>query len=129
VVERKRIYSRLIIIFYKKYEYKEGELEEREFSGDEVKEYQDLTLEGLHSIPAVFKNNTTTNTQFKTSVYGLSDYTNSQSIFQSIDETMSQQMTALRFARPKRLISEDMLQVTATGQVNQFNDFETDFSI
>jgi len=117
------------IIFYKKYEYKEGTLEERDFNSDEVKEYQDLTLEGLHTIPAVFKNNTTTNTQFKTSVYGLSDYTNSQSIFQAIDETMSQQMTALRFARPKRLISEDMLQVTATGQVNQFNDFETDFDI
>lgn len=117
------------IITYKKFEYKDGKLEERAFKGEELEEYATVTLNGLQTIPAVFKNNTTTNTQFKTSIYGLSDYTNSQSLFQAIDETLSQQMTALRFARPKRLISEDMLGVTPTGARNEFNDFESDFEI
>ena len=80
-------------------------------------------------LPAVLKNNTATNTQFKGAPYGVSDYNNSQSLFNSMDEVLSQMMTAIRFARPKRFISEDLLQNTPTGRKAQFDDFETDYEI
>jgi hypothetical protein len=38
-------------------------------------------------------------------------------------------MTAIRFARPKRFISEDLLVNTASGRKAQFDDFETDYEI
>jgi hypothetical protein len=46
-----------------------------------------------------------------------------------MDEVLSQMMTAIRFARPKRFISEDLLVNTATGRKAQFDDFETDYEI
>jgi hypothetical protein len=114
-------------ITYKKYKYKDGKTVEVSFEPSERAEYEDMIINV--PLPAVLKNNTSTNTQFKGAPYGVSDYTNSQSIFNALDEVLSQMMTAIRFARPKRFISEDLLQNTPTGRKAQFNDFETDYEI
>lgn len=114
-------------ITYKKYKYKQTDLVEVDFEPEEREEYQDVIINV--PLPAVLKNNTATNTQFKGAPYGISDYANSQSIFNSMDEVLSQMMTAIRFARPKRFISEDLLLNTATGRKAQFDDFETDYEI
>jgi hypothetical protein len=114
-------------ITYKKYQYKDGKQVEMDLTASEREEYEDMVVNV--PLPAVLKNNTATNTQFKGAPYGVSDYANSQSIFNSLDEVLSQMMTAIRFARPKRFISEDLLQNTPTGRKAQFNDFETDYEI
>jgi hypothetical protein len=87
------------------------------------------TWNGMSSIPAVYKANTAINTQFKNSLYGMSDYNNSQSLFQQLDENISQLGTSIRFARPKRFISGDLLDENAAGRKQEFDDFETDFDI
>ena len=114
-------------ITYKKYMYKNGKRQEVPFESSEAEQYEDIIVNV--PLPAVLKNNTATNTQFKGAPYGVSDYANSQSIFSALDEVLSQMMTAIRFARPKRFISEDLLQNTPTGRKAQFNDFETDYEI
>ena len=114
-------------INYKKYKYKQAELLEVGFTNEELEEYQDIIINV--PLPAVLKNNTATNPQFKGAPYGISDYTNSQSIFNSLDEVLSQMMTAIRFARPKRFISEDLLLNTVTGRKAQFDDFDTDYEL
>jgi len=114
-------------ITYKKYKYQQAKLSEITFEAEEREEYQDMIVNA--PLPAVLKNNTAINTQFKGAPYGLSDYANSQSIFNSLDEVLSQMMTAIRFARPKRFISEDLLVNTASGRKSQFDDFETDYEI
>jgi A118 family predicted phage portal protein len=114
-------------ITYKKYKYQQAKLVEATFEPQELKEYEDVIVNA--PLPAVLKNNTAINTQFKGAPYGLSDYANSQSIFNSLDEVLSQMMTAIRFARPKRFISEDLLVNTASGRKSQFDDFETDYEI
>ena len=114
-------------ISYKKYKYKQTELVEDDFTAEEREEYEDIIVNA--PLPAVLKNNTATNTQFKGSPYGVSDFNNSQSLFNSLDEILSQMMTAIRFARPKRFISQDLLLNTPTGRKAQFDDFETDYEI
>jgi len=114
-------------ITYRKYQYKQAKLVEVDFNRDEREEYQDMILNT--PLPAVLKNNTAINTQFKGAPYGVSDYANSQSLFNSMDEVLSQMMTAIRFARPKRFISQDLLVNTPTGRKAQFDDFETDYEI
>jgi A118 family predicted phage portal protein len=130
-IEIHEIYRKVNIdqteIMYKKYKYRDGKQVEIDFEPNEREEYQDMVINV--PLPAVLKNNTSTNTQFKGAPYGVSDYTNSQSIFNALDEVLSQMMTAIRFARPKRFISEDLLQNTPTGRKAQFNDFETDYEI
>lgn len=115
-------------ITYKKYQYKGVEKIEVGFNKAEAEEYEKRILTGLQ-LPAILKNNTTTNTQFKNSYYGLSDYNNSQSIFNALDEDLSQMLTAIRFNRPKRFLSEDLLVNTYTGTKAEFNDFETDYEV
>lgn len=114
-------------ITYKKYKYVRTELTEIDFTPDEREEYVDMVINT--PLPAVLKNNTTVNTQFKGAPYGISDYVNSQSIFNAMDEVLSQMLTAIRFARPKRFISEDLLVNTPTGRKAQFDDFETDYEV
>jgi len=114
------------LITYRKFMYKGTELVEVSFSGADVEKYQDVLISGIDA-PAVLKNNTATNTQFKGSYYGLSDYNNSQSIFNALDEDLSQMLTAIRFNRPKRFLSEDLLVNTFTGSKAEFDDFETDY--
>jgi len=114
-------------ITYKKYQYKQAKLVEAGFDKEELEEYEDIILNT--PLPAVLKNNTAVNTQFKGAPYGISDYANSQSLFNSMDEVLSQMMTAIRFARPKRFISEDLLVNTVSGRKAQFDDFETDYEI
>lgn len=114
-------------ITYKKYKYQDGKTVEISLTAEERQDYEDIVVNV--PLPAVLKNNTATNTQFKGAPYGISDYSNSQSLFNSMDEVLSQMMTAIRFARPKRFISEDLLQNTPTGRKAQFNDFETDYEI
>jgi hypothetical protein len=114
-------------INYKKYKYNRTELVEIDFTSEEKERYQDIIINT--PLPAVIKNNTSTNNQFKGAPYGVSDYTNSQSIFNALDEVLSQMMTAIRFARPKRFISEDLLVNTPTGRKAQFDDFEQDYEI
>jgi len=114
-------------ITYKKYKYKQTDLVEIDFTTEERELYQDISINV--PLPAVLKNNTSTNNQFKGAPYGVSDYTNSQSIFNALDEVLSQMMTAIRFARPKRFISEDLLVNTPQGRKAQFDDFEQDYEI
>jgi hypothetical protein len=114
-------------ITYKKFKYQQAKLVDVDFTNEEREEYQDMIINT--PLPAVLKNNTAINNQFKGAPYGVSDYTNSQSIFNALDEVLSQMMTAIRFARPKRFISEDLLVNTATGRKAQFDDFETDYEI
>ena len=114
-------------ITYKKYKYEQAKLVDVGFNSDEAEEYEDIILST--PLPAVLKNNTAVNTQFKGAPYGISDYANSQSLFNSLDEVLSQMMTAIRFARPKRFISEDLLVNTVAGRKSQFDDFETDYEI
>ena len=114
-------------ITYKKYKYEQAKLVDVGFNSDEAEEYEDIILST--PLPAVLKNNTAVNTQFKGAPYGISDYANSQSLFNSLDEVLSQMMTAIRFARPKRFISEDLLVNTVAGRKAQFDDFETDYEI
>jgi len=114
-------------IKYKKFKYKQTELVEIDFTPEEAERYQDIVINV--PLPAVIKNNTSTNNQFKGAPYGVSDYANSQSIFNALDEVLSQMMTAIRFARPKRFISEDLLVNTPTGRKAQFDDFEQDYEI
>ena len=114
-------------ITYKKHKYQQAKLVEIGFDKDELEEYEDVIINT--PLPAVLKNNTAVNTQFKGAPYGISDYANSQSLFNSMDEVLSQMMTAIRFARPKRFISEDLLVNTVSGRKAQFDDFETDYEI
>lgn len=114
-------------ITYKKFKYKKTELVEVPFTSEEAERYQDVSINV--PLPAVLKNNTSTNNQFKGAPYGISDYTNSQSIFNALDEVLSQMLTAIRFARPKRFISEDLLVNGPTGRKSQFDDFEQDYEI
>ena len=114
-------------ITYKKFKYEQAKLVDVGFSKEELEQYEDIILNT--PLPAVLKNNTAVNTQFKGAPYGISDYANSQSIFNSLDEVLSQMMTAIRFARPKRFISEDLLVNTVAGRKAQFDDFETDYEI
>lgn len=116
------------LITYKKFKYVNAKIKEVPLSREEDEKYQDIEIKGL-DIPAILKNNTATNTQFKNSYYGLSDYNNSQSIFNSLDEVLSQMVTAIRFARPKRFISEDLLVNNFTGSKAEFDDFETDYEL
>lgn len=114
-------------ITYKKYKYKKTDLVEMDLSAEEREMYEDVVIN--MPLPAILKNNSTVNSQFKGAPYGVSDYVSSQSIFNSLDEVLSQMMTAIRFARPKRFISEDLLTNTPTGRKAQFDDFETDYEI
>jgi hypothetical protein len=114
-------------ITYKKFKYEQAKLVDVGFSKEELEQYEDIILNT--PLPAVLKNNTAVNTQFKGAPYGISDYANSQSLFNSLDEVLSQMMTAIRFARPKRFISEDLLVNTVAGRKAQFDDFETDYEI
>ena len=115
------------LITYKLFEYVKAELREVSFSGEDVEKYQDVFI----NVPlaSVFKNNTPTNTQFKGAYYGVSDYNNSQSIFNALDEDLSQMLTAIRFNRPKRFLSEDLLTNVMNGKKMEFNDFETDYEV
>lgn len=114
-------------ITYKKFKYKKTELVEVPFTSEEAERYQDISINA--PLPAVLKNNTSVNNQFKGAPYGISDYVNSQSIFNALDEVLSQMLTAIRFARPKRFISEDLLVNGPTGRKAQFDDFEQDYEI
>lgn len=129
--ERHEIYLKQengVLITYEKYMYKRAEKVEVAFRGEEVEKYQDIFIAGI-DLPAILKNNTATNTQFKGSYYGVSDYNNSQSIFNALDEDLSQMLTAIRFNRPKRFLSEDLLVNSYTGTKAQFDDFETDYEL
>ena len=123
----KKINENQTEITYKKFKYQQAKLTEVTFEPEEREQYEDMIVNA--PLPAVLKNNTAINTQFKGAPYGVSDYANSQSIFNSLDEVLSQMMTAIRFARPKRFISEDLLVNTASGRKAQFDDFETDYEI
>ena len=114
------------IITYKLFKYDGAELQEVEI---DEKEYPTVEFVGLESIPAGIINNSALNPQFKGSPYGQSDYHNSTSLFNALDEILSQEMTALRFARPKRFMSKDMLHKNSSGLEETFDDFEVDYEM
>jgi hypothetical protein len=116
-------------ISYKLYENEKGKMREIKFTNEQAELYKDVTMVGLKDIPALVKNNTTANTQFAGSVYGLSDYNNSQSIFNALDENLSQQMKVIRFNSPKRFFTRDMTAQAGRGNASPFDDFEMDYEM
>jgi hypothetical protein len=116
-------------ISYKLFENENGKMREIKFTNEQAERYQEITMVGLDNIPALVKNNTTANTQFAGSIYGLSDYNNSQSIFNALDENLSQQMKVIRFNSPKRFFTNDMTATNSQGNKEPFDDFEMDYEM
>lgn len=116
-------------ITYALFENDGGKMRKIEFTGEQAELYKDITMFGLDSMAALVKNNTTANTQFAGSVYGLSDYNNSQSIFNALDENLSQQMKVIRFNSPKRFFTRDMTAQAGSGNHTTFDDFEMDYEM
>lgn len=71
--------------------------------------YKDETT-GLKFIPALLVNNTAYNSRFPESPYGESDYTASQSLFQMLDDLLSQAELEVSNAKAVKYVNEKLLK-------------------
>jgi len=86
--------------------------------------YEDEVLTNFFNFPIFLKNNTSTSAQ--SDIYGESDYSNSISLFDDLDENHSQLSHKIRHASPKRFIDESLITTDADNNPMGFNDFELD---